>query len=131
MKNKSEFSKTLLKQESALIWIMSLSFILLAFYCIYEGFTGSLPWLAAMVGFPWTAYGVSQAMYYRKAMKENTCGGIKYDSVMAEVQKAREQFENTSTFDSFIYEDGIDPYANVKEEVHTFEYTDNIDDYQI
>ena len=31
-----EFSKTLLKQESALIWIMSLSFIVLAFYCIYE-----------------------------------------------------------------------------------------------
>ena len=29
---KVEFSKVLLKQESALIWIMSLSFIILAFY---------------------------------------------------------------------------------------------------
>ena len=85
-KPKVEFSKTLLKQESALIWIMSLSFIVLAFYCIHEGFTGSLPWLAAMVGFPWTAYGVSQAMYYRKSQKENTVGGVKYESVILEAQ---------------------------------------------
>ena len=85
-KNNKEFSKVLLKQESALIWIMSLSFIVLAFYCIYKGFTGSLPWLAAMVGFPWTAYGVSQAMYYRKSMAENTEGGVKYESVLAEVK---------------------------------------------
>lgn len=131
MKNKNEFSKVLLKQESALIWIMSLSFIVLAFYCIYEGFTGSLPWLAAMVGFPWTAYGVSQAMYYRKAMKENTAGGIKYDSIMTEIQQARETFENASSFDTPIYEDGVDPYANVKEEEYTFQYSENVDDYQI
>ena len=85
-KSKAEFSKTLLKQESALIWIMSLSFIILAFYCIHEGFTGSLPWLAAMVGFPWTAYGVSQAMYYKKSEKENTAGGIKYESIILEAQ---------------------------------------------
>ena len=88
MKNKTEFSKFLLKQEAILIWIMSLSFIVLAFYCIHEGFTGSLPWLAAMVGFPWTAYGVSQACYYKKAEKENTKGGIKYDSVMKAVEQS-------------------------------------------
>ena len=80
-----EYSKKLLDQESALIWIMSLSFIVLAFYCIYEGFTGSLPWLAAMVGFPWTAYGVSQACYYKKSEKENTRNGIKFESVMAQL----------------------------------------------
>ena len=56
---KTEFSKILLIQESFLIWIMSLTFLFLAFYCIHEGYTGSLPWLAAMVTFPWTAYGVS------------------------------------------------------------------------
>lgn len=37
-----------------------------------------------MCGFPWAAYGVSQACYYRKAEKENTKGGIKYDTVMNE-----------------------------------------------
>lgn len=126
-----EFSKTLLKQESALIWIMSLSFIVLAFYCIHEGFTGSLPWLAAMVGFPWTAYGVSQAMYYRKSMKENTCGGIKYETVMEEARKINVQYENAAGFDFSMYADGIDPFANVKTSNSTYEATENVDEYQI
>lgn len=40
-----------------------------------------------MVGFPWSAYGVSQAAYYRKAMKENTKDGIKYETVMAKIDE--------------------------------------------
>jgi hypothetical protein len=35
-----------------------------------------------MVAFPWTAYGVSQHAYYKKAEKENTKDGIKYEAVM-------------------------------------------------
>ena len=129
-KKSSEFSKTLLKQESALIWIMSLSFIVLAFYCIHEGFTGSLPWLAAMVGFPWTAYGVSQAMYYRKAMKENTTGGIKYETVLEEARRATETYQNAGGFDFSIYDSGIDPFANAtKTTSATYEVTENVDEY--
>lgn len=64
---------------------MSIFFLFLAFLCIKEGYVGELPWLAAMVGFPWTAYGVSQMYYYKKAMKENSKNGIKYDSVMADI----------------------------------------------
>lgn len=132
-KPKTEFSKTLLKQESALIWIMSLSFIILAFYCIHEGFTGSLPWLAAMVGFPWTAYGVSQAMYYRKSQKENTTGGIKYESVILEAQQ---KYQNAaSNFDFTLYNSGVDPFANTTQTVINpnteYETTDNVDEYQI
>ena len=131
-KKSTEFSKTLLKQESALIWIMSLSFIILAFYCIHEGFTGSLPWLAAMVGFPWTAYGVSQAMYYRKSQKENTTGGIKYETVMEEARRATEAYQNAAGFDFSVYEDGVDPFASVtKTTTVTYEATENVDDYQI
>lgn len=81
-KEKQSFSKFLLKQESVLIWIITVSFIVLAFYCIKNQFFGELPWLAAMVAFPWTAYGASQAFYYRKSEKENTQGGIKYDTTM-------------------------------------------------
>ena len=87
-KNAKEFSKTLLIQEAALIWVMNLSFIVLAFYCISKGYIGTLPWLTAMIGFPWTAYGVSQAMYYRKSTIENTAGGIKYDTVMEEMRNS-------------------------------------------
>ncbi len=119
-KKNGEFSKVLLKQESALIWIMSLSFIVLAFYCIHEGFTGTLPWLAAMVGFPWTAYGVSQAMYYRKSMKENTTGGIKYESVLLEAQQAAAAYQNAAGYE-----------IDFTEEESTSEETHSSDDYQI
>lgn len=79
---KMEFSKQLLLQESMLIWIITISFIVLAFVCVFNQYFGELPWLAAMCGFPWTAYGASQAFYFRKAEKENTKGGIKYETTM-------------------------------------------------
>ena len=83
-KRRSEFSKKLLIQESVLIWIVTLAFLVLAFYCVHNQFFGELPWLAAMCGFPWTAYGVSQACYYKKAEKENTKGGIKFETALLE-----------------------------------------------
>ena len=83
--DKPEFSKRLLLQESMLIWIITISFIILAFVCVANQYFGELPWLAAMCGFPWTAYGASQAFYFRKAEKENTQGGIKYETVMADI----------------------------------------------
>lgn len=81
MKN-TEFSKFLLIQESLLIWIVTIALLILAFVCISREYFGELPWIAAMVGFPWAAYGVSQAYYYKKSMAENTKDGIKYDTVM-------------------------------------------------
>lgn len=85
-KKKLEFSKSLLVQESILIWIVTIAFLILAFVCIINQYFGELPWLAAMCGFPWTAYAVSQSFYYKKAEKENTKGGIKYETVMTEYQ---------------------------------------------
>ena len=78
MKKWREFSKFLLLQESALIWIITISGIILAFYCVINQYFGELPWISAMIGFPWTAYGVSQMYYYKKSMKENSKNGIKY-----------------------------------------------------
>lgn len=83
---KMEFSKLLLIQESILIWVITIAFIILAFVCITSGFFGELPWLAAMAAFPWTAYGASQAFYYKKSEKENTKDGIKFETVMAQIQ---------------------------------------------
>ena len=81
-KKSLEFSKLLLLQESALIWIMTIALLVLAFNCINMEYFGELPWIAAMVGFPWSAYGVSQMYYYKKSLAENTKDGIKYDSIM-------------------------------------------------
>ena len=82
-KEKREFSKTLLVWETILIWVVTLSFIGLAYICIINQYLGELAWLGAIYAFPWAAYGVSQACYYRKAEKENTKGGIKFESVIS------------------------------------------------
>ena len=104
MKQKREFSKSLLIQESALIWISTLAYIVLAFYCIYNGYMGSLPWLTASASLPWAAYGVSQVYYYKKSMAENTKDGVKYASVMKELDEAynnyKEELNNTPTVDN-------------------------------
>ena len=104
MKQKREFSKTLLIQESALIWISTLAYIVLAFYCIYNEYMGSLPWLTASASLPWAAYGVSQVYYYKKSMAENTKDGVKYASVMKELDEAynnyKEELNNTPTVDN-------------------------------
>lgn len=81
----TEFSKWLLIQETALIWLVTITFLVLAFICIQNQYFGELPWLTAMAAFPWTAYGVSQAFYYKKATAENTKDGIKYETTMAEL----------------------------------------------
>ena len=89
---KREFSKNLLVQESALIWITTLGYLLLAFYCIFNGYMGSLPWLTASASLPWAAYGVSQVYYYKKSMAENTKDGVKYESVIKELDNAHENY---------------------------------------
>lgn len=95
-KQKRQFSKSLLIQESALIWVTTIMILIMAFYCIVNENFGDLPWLTAMVGFPWTAYAVSQMYYYKKSEKENTVGGVKYESVMAEIRKMKEYREQVS-----------------------------------
>ena len=84
-KARREFSKTLLIQESALMWIHTIGCLGLAWYCIHLQFDASLPWIAASVGLPWAAYGVSQVFYYKKSLAENITGGIKYESVLKEL----------------------------------------------
>ena len=79
-----EFSKILLIQESILVWITTIAFIVLAFLSIYTGFIGEFSWLATMVTALWAAYGVSQAFYYKKSMAENTRGGITYKLATSE-----------------------------------------------
>ena len=84
LKNKKEFSKVLLIQESILVWIVTLVLLALSFYCVLLGFLGSLPWISSIVVSVWGAYGVSQGFYYNKSKRENTKGGIKYETTMAQ-----------------------------------------------
>lgn len=81
-KKKKEFSKTLLVQESILIWVHTIAMIVLAYICVFRSSYAELPWLTAMVALPWTAYGVSQHAYYKKAQAENTKDGIIFETAM-------------------------------------------------
>ena len=83
-KKKTTFSKGLLISETILVWIITLAFLVLAAYSVYKGYDGQLTWLTTIVAFPWTAYGVSQACYYNKSAKENTKGGITFETAMKE-----------------------------------------------
>lgn len=83
---KLSFSKTLLVQESLLIWIHTISMIVLAYICVFKGYYAELPWLTAMVALPWTAYAVSQHAYYRKAQAENTEGGIVFEQAKWDIE---------------------------------------------
>ena len=95
---KQEFSKSLLVQESIMVWVITIAFLVLAYICIMNEFHGELPWLTAIVAFPWTAYGVSAACYYKKSQKENTKGGIKYESVMSQIGQAQQEFFEEEVF---------------------------------
>ena len=57
--------------------------LLLAAYCIHNGYVGSLPWLSAMVGLPWTAHGVVCSFYLNMAKSDHREGGITFESAKA------------------------------------------------
>ena len=60
---KKDYSKRLISDIRLLLWVVTLGGIFLAAYCIHKGYVGSLPWLSAMVGLPWTAHGTVCAFY--------------------------------------------------------------------
>ena len=96
-KKKLEFSKLLLIQESALIWLITIAFIILAFVCIANQYFGELPWITAMAACPWGAYAISQQAYYKKAEKENTQGGVVFETALKSLEeelKTKEQCNN-------------------------------------
>lgn len=79
--NKSRsFSKRLVADIRLLLWVVTLGGLALAAYCIYRGYTGSLPWLSAMVGLPWTAHGVVCSFYLNMAKSDHKEGGITFET---------------------------------------------------
>lgn len=80
---RTEFSKRLVKDIRALLWVVTVGGLILAAYCIHRGFTGSLPWLSAMVGLPWTAHGTVCAFYLNMAKSDHSEGGITFEAAKA------------------------------------------------
>lgn len=82
-KDKPDFSKQLIADIRALLWVVTVGGLLLAAYCIRTGYTGALPWLTAMVGLPWTAHGVVCSGYLSMAKSDHRRGGITYEAARA------------------------------------------------
>lgn len=77
-KKKLEYSKKLISDIRWLLWVVTLGGLGLAGLCIYKGYLGSLPWLSAMVGLPWSAHGVVCSFYLNMAKSDHKVGGITY-----------------------------------------------------
>lgn len=90
-KRKPDYSKRLVSDIRALLWVVTVGGLLLAAYCIHKGYTGSLPWLSAMVGLPWTAHGVVCACYLSMAKSDHKEGGITFESAKAAGFQTTEQ----------------------------------------
>lgn len=94
MTRKMEFSKRLIADIRALLWVVTVGGLLLAAWCVYKGFTGSLPWLSAMVGLPWSAHGVVCSFYLNMAKSDHKEGGITYEA--AKVNNFKKDVGNDS-----------------------------------
>lgn len=80
---KTDFSKQLIADIRVLLWVVTIGGLLLAFYCIRKDFTGSLPWISAMVGLPWTAHGVVCSFYLNMSKSDHREGGITFEAAKA------------------------------------------------
>lgn len=82
-KVKLEWSKQLIADVRILLWVVTMGGLLLAGFCIYKGFLGSLPWVSAMVGLPWTAHGTICSFYLNMAKSDHREGGITFEKAKA------------------------------------------------
>lgn len=83
-KKQLEFSKRLIADIRILLWVVTVGGLLLAFYCIRKDFTGSLPWISAMVGLPWSAHGVVCSFYLNLCKSDHREGGITFEAAKAQ-----------------------------------------------
>ena len=73
---RTDYSKKMISDIRALLWVVTVGGLLLAAYCIRTGYTGALPWLSAMVGLPGTAH-------VNMAKSDHKEGGITFEAAKA------------------------------------------------
>lgn len=79
-----DYSKRVVRDIRALLWVVTVGGLILAAYCIHKDFVGSLPWLSAMVGLPWSAHGVVCSFYLNMAKSDHSEGGITFEAAKAQ-----------------------------------------------
>lgn len=86
-----EFTQFMILNDNAILWYMCIAYTALAAYSIYKNFTGSLPWLTGGLGLAFAAWATIQSFLIKKAEKQNTVGGITYDTAMQRLGAAGNQ----------------------------------------
>ena len=82
-----EFTQFMILSDNAILWYMCVAYTALAAYSIYKNFTGSLPWLTGGLGLAFTAWATIQSFLIKKSERQNTVGGITYDTAMINAKK--------------------------------------------
>ena len=82
-----EFTQFMILSDNAILWYMCVAYTALAAYSIYKNFTGSLPWLTGGLGLAFAAWATIQSFLIKKSERQNTAGGITYDTAMANVKR--------------------------------------------
>ena len=92
-----DYSKRITNDMRGLLWVISVGGLLFAFYCVRHQYEGPLPWITAMVGLPWTAWGTADAFYLNLAKSDHRQGGITYETAMAEILGAESEPEDSGS----------------------------------
>lgn len=92
-----EYSKRIIHDTRPLLWIVTIGGMLLAFFAVWSGYVGSLPWIGSMVGLPWASHGIICSFYLRMAESDHKEGGITFEAAKA---------NNFEKYKNNIYEDG-------------------------
>ena len=79
----SQFSKWMIADIRPLLWVVTVGGFLLAFYCVYKGYTGALPWIGAMVGLPCAPHGMVCTFYLKLCESDHREGGITFETAKA------------------------------------------------
>ena len=79
-KRRSAYSKRLVSDIRRLLWVGTVGGLVLAGASIALGYTGSLPWISALVGLPWAAHGTVCSFYLGMAKSDHRAGGITYEA---------------------------------------------------
>lgn len=94
----SEFTQFMILSDNAILWYICVAYTALAAYSIYTNFSGSLPWLTGGLGLAFAAWATIQSFLIKKSERQNTAGGITYDTAMANVKKEAVEKQTTETF---------------------------------
>ena len=82
LQTKCSASKKIAYLLLTMTFVTNMGVLFLCGLSVWKGFTGALPYLTTMIGLLEFSLGYVLGHYYKKSAKENTQGGIVYDTAV-------------------------------------------------